>query len=443
MSSASQGHDVLIVGAGLAGLRAARVLAGAGLDVIIVEASDRVGGRVATDLVDGLRLDRGFQVYNTAYPAGTAVLDYGRLDLRPFLSGALVALDGRRYVVANPLRHPRYMLATLRAPIGSPLDKLRLAARSAQIASVSVRRLLASAERTTAEELGRWGLSAAAVERFVRPFLAGVFCEEELATSSRFFALVWRSFARGVVALPARGMGAIPQQLAGRLPPGTVRLGAEVAAVVPGAVRLAEGEEVAARAVIVATDAATAAGLLPGLVAAPATNGCTTYYHVADTAPTPLAVLAVDGSRSGPLVNSVVLTNAAPSYASGGRVLISSSAVGTGGPPPEREVRRHLERLWGVSTTGWEHVATYHLPHALPAQRPPIGHLRAPVALGDGRYVCGDHRDSSSIQGALVSGRRAAEAVMAELGVPLPGLRTRPGTLARVAGLRRPGRPAG
>jgi phytoene dehydrogenase-like protein len=438
MSSASQGHDVVIVGAGLAGLRAARVLAGAGLDVVVLEASDRVGGRVATDKVDGLVLDRGFQVYNTAYPAGAAVLDHGRLDLQPFVSGALVALDGGRHLVANPLRHPRYAVATLRAPIGSPSDKVRLAARSAQLAWGPVRRLLASTERTTAAELRRWGLSATAVDRFVRPFLSGVFCEDELDTSSRFFALVWRSFARGVVAVPAGGMAAIPAQLAGPLAPGTVRLGAQVVAVVPGAVRLADGDAVAARAVIVATDAASASGLLGGLVTAPATNGCTTYYHVADTAPTPLAVLALDGSARGPLVNSVVLTNAAPSYASGGRVLISSSAVGTGDPPPEHDVRRHLEALWGVSTAAWDHVATYHLPRALPAQRPPIGDLRAPVALGDGRFVCGDYRDTSSIQGALVSGRRAAEAAMAELGVPLPALRTRPGTFARVAGLRRP-----
>ena len=250
----------------------------------------------------------------------------------------------------------------------------------------------------------------------MRPFLAGVFCEAELRTSSRFFDLVWRCFARGSLGVPAAGMGAIPDQLARALPPGTIRLTAAVSHVGPGTVALAGGGQVHARAVVVATDGASASRLLGARLSAPATNGCTTYYHLADAAPTQLAAIAVDGQRSGPVANSVVLTNVAPSYATENRILVSSTVVGKTAPA-ETEVRRHLQQLWGVATSGWEHVATYALPDALPAQAPPLATLRRPVRMGDGLYVCGDHRDTASIQGALVSGRRAAQSVLADLGV--------------------------
>ena len=393
--------DVVVVGAGLAGLACARRLCAAGLGVEVHEAGDRVGGRVRTDHVDGMLLDRGFQVHNTGYPEAQRVLDHPALDLRRFVSGALVRVGDRLHRVGDPRRVPGWAPATVTAPIGSVPDKVRIGLSAVRAGVVPPGRLLDAPETTTAQALRDRGFSPTVVERFFRPFLSGVLLEDELTTSSRFFDLVWRSFVLGRQCVPSAGMGAIPQQLADALPVGVVHLGRPVA-------RLAD---LRARTVVVATGAPQAAELLPGL-RAPHMNRVTTHYHLAPEPPVRTATIVLDGERSGPVTNSIVLTNAAPSYAPG-RHLVSSSVVrGDAGEPA---VRAHLARLYDVDTSAWQHVATYDVREALPSQAPPMGRFRRPVRIGPGRYVCGDWRDSGSIQGALVSGRRAAEAVLADL----------------------------
>ncbi len=401
--------EVVVVGAGLAGLCAARRLAAAGVDVVVLEAGGAVGGRVATDVVDGFLLDRGFQVYNTAYPEAARVLDHDSLDLRAFTPGALVRVGDRLHRVADPRRRPLAAPDTLLAPIGSPADKVRVALLAARDALAPAGRLTAGAETTTYEALKDRGLSDTVIDRFLRPFLAGVFLERELTTSSRFFDLVWRTFARGTVCVPAGGMRRIPGQLAAALPAGVVHTGVRVTGLRDGAVDTDHGP-VRAPATIVATDPITAAALLPGLPA-PRMLAVTTVYHAAPQPPVGGPTLVLDGERAGPVVNSVVLTNAAPTYSPDTRALVSTSVLGAD-PPDDAALRRELERLYGVSTAGWEQLATVRVPHALPAAPPPLGDLRRPVDLGDGRYVAGDHRDTPSIQGAMVSGRRAADAVL-------------------------------
>ena len=398
--------DVVVVGAGLAGLACARQLVAAAVEVELQESDTVAGGRVRTDVIDGMLLDRGFQVHNTAYPEAQRVLDHVALDLRAFPAGALVRVGDRLHRVGDPRRLPGWTPGTLRAPIGSLRDKGLIGATAVRAALTPPDRLLGAPERTTYDALRARGLSPTAIDRFLRPFLAGVFLEDRLETSSRFFDLVWRSFARGTQCVPAAGMGAIPRQLADRLPPGVLRLNSPVHRVGAGRV---DGR--GARAVVVATDPSSAGRLLPGLPV-PRCNGVTTHYHLAPEPPVRESAIVLDGERSGPVVNSVVLTNAAPSYAPG-RCLVSSSVVS--GDAAEPAVRAHLQRLYDVDTSAWQHVAAYDVPAALPSSAPPMGRFRKPVRLGPGLYVCGDHRDSASIQGALVSGRRAATAVLQEL----------------------------
>ena len=391
-----------MVGAGLAGLACARHLQAAGVEVVVLEAEDVVGGRVRTDVVDGMLLDRGFQVHNTGYPEAQRVLDHEALDLRRFTAGALVRVGDRLHRVGDPRKVPTWAPGTVLSPIGSLKDKLLIGKLAAEAGLLSPDALLSRPETTTYDALRARGLSDRVIDRFFRPFLSGVFLEDQLATSSRAFDLVWRSFVRGNQCVPAAGMGAMPAQLAVGV---DVRLGSRLETV--AGARQAHG----ARAVVVATAATAAGRLLPGLDV-PASSKVTTHYHLADEPPVREPAIVLDGEGGGPVANTVVLTNAAPSYAPG-RHLVSSSVVS--GDTSEAAVRQHLSRLYGLDTTAWQHVAAYDVRDALPSQAPPMGRFAKPVRLDDGLYVCGDHRDSASIQGALVSGRRAATAVLSEL----------------------------
>ncbi|WP_141578833.1 NAD(P)/FAD-dependent oxidoreductase [Actinomadura sp. WMMA1423] len=398
----------LVVGAGLAGLACAVRLHEAGVPVRVLEASDGVGGRTRTDSVDGFRLDRGFQVFNTAYPEARRVLDIPALDLRPFASGLLVFHQGRRERVMLPWKHPRHALSGALADIGSVRDKAALAAMTARDLTFPASRILQGAERDTAAELRHWGISERMTEKLLRPFLAGVLLERELETSSRFFHLIWRSFARGTIGVPALGMGRMAEQLAARLPDGALSLETPVGAVTGDGIQTSDGETFEADAVIVATDPVRAASLVPE-IEAPAMRAVTTFYHAAPKSPLeePLQVLDAEGI----ITDTLVLTDAAPEYSADGRALISTSVLGL--DADESLVRARLDEIYG-DTADWHLIATYPIEAALPATPPPL-RLRRPVRIRRGRYVCGDHRDTGSIQGALVSGRRAAEAVLADL----------------------------
>lgn len=387
----------------------------------MLEGSDAVGGRVRTDVVDGYRLDRGFQLYNPAYPEGARVLDHDALDLKPFVAGARIVLgqDKRRRVarVADPRRQPSWVLASLMAPIGSPLSTARFGAYTASRALRSPASLRRDPDVTSEEALRRAGADRTLMERVLRPFLSGVFLEHELATSRRFLDMVLRSFVRGTPGVPALGMQRIPEQLATGL---DVRLGHRVASASARAVDVVGGDACSADAVIVATDPMTAAGLVADVVA-PEARSVTTWYYRPTCAPEDLAdgeaVLILDGSRRGPLVNTVVLTHAAPGYAPPGSALVAASALGVWDTPEsEIAVRKHLAWLYGVPTGHWELIASYPIPYALPAMPVPF-ELQRPVRTAQGVYVAGDHRDTSSIQGALVSGRRAAQALLTDLGI--------------------------
>ncbi len=222
--------DVLIVGAGLAGLCCARRLQSQGIRFQILEASDAVGGRIRTDYVEGFRLDRGFQVFLTSYPEARQSLDYQALRLRPFQPGALVRYGGRFHELSDPWRRPLASLGSLISPIGSLGDKLRVARLRARVLKGSIEDRFYDPELTTLGALQDDGFSASMIDRFFRPFLGGIFLDAELRTSSRMFQFVFRMVSLGSVCLPADGMEAIPRQLASALPPGSIRLGARVGA---------------------------------------------------------------------------------------------------------------------------------------------------------------------------------------------------------------------
>lgn len=422
--SAVTAAEVVVVGAGLAGLAAARELARAGVTVALFEAGDAPGGRVRTDVVDGYRLDRGFQVLNPSYPELRRVVDVAALDLHPYEPGVQVVLDaGRRPVLADPRRRPSALVADLSAPVGPLGDRVRFVAYALRAALSDPDGAGPAPDLDTRAALTATGIGEQFIDTVVRPFLAGVFLEPELATSRRFADLVLRSFVRGTPGLPPAGVRALPDQLAGRLPAGVLQLDTVVEAVTPTGVRTAGGP-VAADAVVVTAQAPAAADLLAAAgvrIEVPTARVVTTWYHAPlGTDPAELAggraVVVVDGHRRGPVVTTSVPTAAAPGYSAAGRALVSSSVLDLAtGTAAEHAVRTHLALLYGVDTSRWELVGVVSVPYAQPAMTPPLD-VRRPVRVGRRRYVAGDHRDTASLQGALVSGRRAARTVLADLG---------------------------
>ncbi|WP_067497479.1 NAD(P)/FAD-dependent oxidoreductase [Actinoplanes sp. TFC3] len=408
--------DVVIIGGGLAGLAAARRLDRAGIEWLLVEASDRIGGRVATDVVDGWHLDRGFQVLNTAYPRVPALVDIDALDMRYFTSGVLVRRGDRLHRLENPLRDPLTAPQTLGSGVGTLADRLKFAALAARCATYDPKRLLNGRETTTQEALRKAGLSHRIIEEVLRPFLSGVLADRSLDTSSHVLAMILRSFARGRIGVPATGMAALPAAIAGPLPFPQLLINAPVLSLGPGMV-VTEGGEIRCRAIIVATDPVTVATLLPALPR-PDMHGLTTYYFGAPHAPIDEPTLLLDGDRREIIANTIVMSNAAPEYAPAGKSLIAASAVGVAAPSGASEavIRVELARIYGTPTDEWELLETVPIPYALPAAPVPQANLRKPVSLGDGLFVAGDHRDSPSIQGALASGWRTAGAVLSDLG---------------------------
>ncbi len=409
--------DVLVVGAGLAGLACARELEARGFTVRVLEAGDAVGGRIRTDHVDGFTLDRGFQVLNTAYPELRRIVDLADLDLRAFDPTVTVEIAGRTVKIGNPLRAPSSALGAIGIPVGGAIGKGAFALYAGLCATLPAEQVLAREDVSAARAWREAHIPASLVNGLLRPFFAGVLLEQDMSTSRRFTDLMFRMFVRGESTVPAAGMQALPELLAGQLA-ARVSLNERVHRVTATTVGHTSGLT-RARAVVLATDGWTAASLLPGRVPAPSPRGVTTLYHAADAWPGQSGVLRLGGDAS-VIANSLAISAAAPEYAPPGRTLISTSMVH--GTAPEdrdgREVRAALARLHGTDTTRWELIATYDLPHALPGMPAPHDFCK-PVKVSDpdGQpvYLAGDHRDTSSIQGALVSGRRAATVLAHDL----------------------------
>jgi len=418
----SHSPDVIIVGGGLAGLAAARTLTAHGVSVLVLEGAATVGGRVATDLVDGFRIDRGFQVLLDSYPEAQAALDLAALDLRPFASGALVRRGAGFGRVGDPWRDPLAAFTTMRSGAFSPLDALRLLRLRSRALRAADGSGVGRSTGSTMDRLRADGFSPAAIDRFFRPFFGGVFLDRALTSPADWFDFLFGMFATGRATLPATGMGALPAQLAAGLPADTIRTGAAVERLTATGVALAGGETIDARAVIIATDAMAHAALLGRPTTDVAWSGCATLSFDAPEAPLDAPLLALAGPQErGPIHHCCVPSQIAPSYAPAGRHLVSATVVGPVTPDDaalERAARAQLgEWFGGTTVAGWRLLRVSRVPYSLVRAVRNEATAASLVRVAPGRYAAGDHLETPSINGALRSGRRAAETLLSDWGV--------------------------
>jgi phytoene dehydrogenase-like protein len=423
---------IVIVGAGLAGLACAKYLAQAGQSFIILEASSQIGGRVRTDIhTDGYRLDRGFQVLFTAYPAAQHILTYDDLKPRRFDPQALLVKDGRRYTLADPRRQPDKALASLANPLVAPGDKWRVLRLLPRLLSLSPDEIFAGKgqpegrDESTEQYLRRLGFAEQGfIKNFARPFFGGIFLDRQLSTSARMFQFVLKMLAEGQTILPAEGMGRIAEQLAASLPKGAIRYHTRVSDLVKDeekvlGVRLSNGEQIETNQVIIATESPVAAQLT-GLTLPTEGVGCACLYFAGDERLYDQRAIVLHTDPASYVNQVVLLTNIAPTYAPPGKHLLSVTVLDLSEQDDERMARRCLSELatWFPEhdLSRWQFLGSYRIPFSQFAQRPGIfDHLPENRTPLKGLYLAGEYTQSSSIQGAIQSGTLAARAVLEAL----------------------------
>jgi phytoene dehydrogenase-like protein len=410
--------QAIIIGGGLAGLSCAVNLMANNITFLLLEGQKTIGGRVQTDRFEDFCLDRGFQVLLTAYPEAQRILNYDELKLHPFQAASLIRFSGHFHKVSDPFRHPLDIFTMAISPVGTWHDKILLARLRQRLCNASPSDITSRPDSGTLKYLQRAGFSTAIIDRFFRPLIGGATLDKNLNTSSRMFETLFRTFATGDAALPEGGIGAITQQLFRRLPKQSVRTNSKVLSIQDGIVNLPHGETLGAHAIVVATDAPEAQRLL-GNLPTPAFRAVTCLYYAAQRPPFEEPLIVLNGENQGPINNLSVLTNICPAYAPQQQALISVTVLGTSEEDEmdfEATVRKQLVEWFPDDAAKWRYLRTYKIKQAQPEQTPTaLSVLEKPVKVRQGVFVCGDHRDTASIHGALLSGKRAAEAVINDL----------------------------
>lgn len=408
-------QDVIIVGAGLAGLAAAVHLHRQGRKVLLLEASDRAGGRMKTDSHEGFLLDRGFQVLLTAYPETQALLNYTNLKLKKMLPGATVLYDGGSFEIADPFRRPSAAFATLFAPVGTLKDKINTLWLKNRLQKLTIDEIFEQPEQTTLKQLTYYGFSPKMIERFYAPFLSGIFLENELQTSRRMFDFVMKMFSDGDVAVPEFGMEEIPKQLVAMLPEGSIQCHTKVTTIEGNTVITEDGTVMEANQILLATTAnPLTKKYFP--MQKMTSHQVTNIYFEANEAPTNKAVVILNASTQKKWVNNLtVMSNVSKAYAPKGKVLISVSYNGIPTVDDEtlaENMKKELQQWYGEKINSWKMLKAYRIEYALPTQESVRNTIDASeIKISDTLFICGDNLLNGSINAALKTGRLAAEAM--------------------------------
>jgi phytoene dehydrogenase-like protein len=400
--------DVIVIGAGLTGLRAAHRLSEAGLTVLVFERSAHVGGRMATHEASGYKVDRGFQVLLTAYPEVKHIEGSDRLGCRSFSSGARIRTNGTFVDFVDPLRHPGEIFTTLRSSVGSFSDFARLFFLTRRGGRACNPRGL-----STDAGLRASGFSDRFQESFLRPFLRGVLLDPLLRSDFGLACFYLQMFAQGEAALPEAGIQALPNLLADRVGRSHIRLNANVNSITADEVTLDNGDSYRARQVICAVDAMSATQLGSPEQTMNHLASCTLYFAAHNAPfPEPLIVLNAD---NGPIATLAVVSNVQPSYAPPGRALIAVTVIGDVALLAEDAQRSSIlsqaASWYGEQVRTWSYLARFALPDSV-VSRP---RMSAGCTEVSGILYAGDYLSYPSQNGALVAGRSVAELVIEKL----------------------------
>ncbi len=413
-------YDVIIIGAGVSGLTAAVHLQNEGLNVKIIEATNRAGGRIKTDVVNGFLLDHGFQVLQTAYPETRRMIDFDALGLKNFYPGALIRYNDKFHRFADPFRKPGGAISTLFNPISNTGDKLKVLALQNRFKRFDEKEIFKRPEKSTIDYLRDWNFSDNMVRSFFRPFLGGVFLDKELHTSSRMFRFIFKMFSEGYAALPAEGMQAIPQQLELRLKRDSILFNTKVEKISRKTAILENGEKLTARAFLIATDAPAAQKLAPKTKVNTKGKSVTCMYFEAAKPPVINPILVLNGEPFGLVNNLCVPSVVHPHYAPHGRHLVSVTILEDVSDMTdeklESEVKMELSKWYNQEVLYWKALRTYRIPYALPAKESiDLPNRNDIQQVKRGVYMCGDHNYYGSINGVMENARITAEAISWEL----------------------------
>lgn len=413
----SEQIDVAIIGAGLAGLSCAKELQRNRINFHIFESTESVGGRVKTDNVNGFLLDRGFQLYNPSYAEGKKILDYEKLNLKSFTPGVAIRDNNKLRVITDPFRSTEFRFNFLTQTPGSIREKIGILSYFLKYLIQSDAQIAISKDISTLDALNSSKINKDLLNKLLRPFLQGVFLESNLETSRKFLDTVLKTFLKGTPSVPEKGMQQIPLQIAESIGVENITLNSKVEKISENAIYV-NGKEIKAKKIVVATDPLQAISWLN--LPIKKMNSVSTWYFKASQEVAnllnSLPILFVDAQNLGPLTNAVVLTNASKAYAPQNEVLVSASGILPFEQSSTAEVKKHCSKLFGVDTSNWELIKKYEIKEALPQMKPPFTLIDS-NKITENLYVCGDHRATSSINGAFLSGRNAATLVKVSLGL--------------------------
>ena len=399
--------SIHIIGGGISGLIAARVLEEHGLSATIIEASDRLGGRVKTDVVDGYSLDHGFQVLLTAYPAAKKYLDFDALELQEFLPGSAIFKNGKQKIIGDPLRNLSLLLPTLFSGIGTVNDKLKILALNRRLKKKSIQNIFAEKEQTTRVYLENIGFSEAIITNFFTPFFSGIFLENKLETSSRMFEFVYKMFGEGNAALPKDGIQAIPKQLFEKLKSTTIIFNTKVKSLENGSIKLESGETLKSNFTIIATQAS---GLVSNLKnQATQWKSCDTlYFEVAkrEIKKPLIGLIAMHNA----LINNIFYHTSLQTSATATKELLSVTVVDKQNLTNRQlvtEVQKELKELCNIDSCTF--IKQYNIPMALPnLQDIQYEMLPSETRLTETIFLAGDTQLNGSLNAAMIAGERAA-----------------------------------